>query len=335
MKTRLLILLLAVAAACNCQAPEKPMFGKGAFNPDGTPIEKELPETPEPEGGIAYENIKLMSFNVLVSHANDPATEKWSYRLPGIISMLKDISPDIVGLQECPESQYLNIITALTDYSGVYIPANYKNFGTCIIYKKDMFTLKGQGYRWYSDNPTTPSLPWPDICSDDTAYRTYIWADLENKEHGYKVYFYSTHFPRNVSGKPVNNQARLKCAQTMVDHASERVKDDDIVVFTGDFNCKLSNEIESFAPFTNWMKYAWQDLPSSAYDTYRAHSSFDANAPIAGAIKDSVDYIWYRNLVPLRYRTIVEPYEGVRFLSDHYPILFTAAAPYKEAATSN
>ena len=72
-------------------------------------------------------------------------------------------------------------------------------------------------------------------------------------------------------------------------------------------------------------------MPSGAYDTYRAHNSFDNVSPIAGGIKDSVDYIWYRNLIPEKYRTIVEPYLGIKYISDHYPILFTAKVAYKKA----
>lgn len=337
MKTRLMIFALAAAVFCDCQAPEKPMFGKGAFNSDGTPIVKEPEEEPgEGEGTIEYDELKIMSFNVLRQNAKDPDDQKWEYRLPAIMAMLKEVSPDIIGLQECLETQYMNLLTGLGgDYSGAYIPTAQKNFGTCILYKNTLFSLKGTGHHWYSDEPDKPSPAWVDVGCDDPTYRTYIWVDLRHKEYDYPLYFYTTHFPRNYAAANAekNRAARLKCAQAMIDHAAARVQEDDPVVFTGDFNCKMSNIGDGLEPFTKWMKYAWQELPSDAYDTYRAHNSFDNVSPIAGGIKDSVDYIWYRNLIPEKYRTIVEPYLGIKYISDHYPILFTAKVAYKKAKT--
>ena len=341
MKTRFIVLALAVASMCSCEDPEKPMFGKGAFNSDGTPIVKEPEDKPgeNPEDGdytIEYDNLKIMSFNVLRKNNSDPADQKWEYRLPAILSMLKEVSPDVIGLQECLESQYMNLIDGLKPaYDGYYIPPTKNNFGTCILYKNSLFNLKGRGYRWYSDNPDTPSPAWAEYGCDDPTYRTYIWVDLRHKEHDYPLYFYTTHFPRNyeAANAAKNREARNKCAQAMIDHASARVAEDDPVVFTGDFNCRISSISDGLEPFTKWMKYAWQELPSDAYDTYRAHNSFDGVSPILGGIKDSVDYIWYRNLIPQRYRTIVEAYEGIKYISDHYPILFNAQVAYKKAKT--
>lgn len=343
---------LAAAALCNCQTPENPMFGKGAYDANGNPIVKE-PETPvspddpgtgtpeDPgESNQTYDNIKIMSFNVLRENSGDPSNQKWSYRRNAVVSMFKTTSPDVVGLQECLESQIQYLQQQLPEYNAVWIPTAQKNFGTCLMYKKALFNQKGQGWHWFSDRPDTPSPAWKEICNDPT-YRTYIWVDLVHKEYGYKLYLYTTHFPRDykeLDANSSNEAARTKCAQTMVNHAKARVQDGDPVVFTGDFNWHLSDKdkgLDPFAPFMEWMKYAWQDLPTSAYDTYRAHNSFDGVSPLAGAIRYSVDYIWYRNIKPLNYRTIVEPYEGVKYISDHYPILFTAQVPYEKAATNN
>ena len=342
MRTKLLIFVLAVAATCNCQTPDKPMYGNGAFDKDGNPVEKE-DEKPDPGTGYTWEtdNLNIMSFNVLRKNASDPADQKWEYRLPGILKMFKTVSPDVVGLQECLEAQMQDLLQGLPDYSGVWIPTAQKNFGTCIMYKKALFNQKGTGYLWYSDKPSTPTPAWQDYGCNDPTYRTYIWVDLEHKECGYKLYFYTTHFPRDykeLDPNSNNENARIRCAQAMVDHAKARVSDDDPVVFTGDFNWRLSDKdkgLDPFAPFMAWMKYAWQDLPTSAYDTYRAHNSFDGVSPRLNAIKDSVDYIWYRNLTPLRYRTVVESYEGIKYISDHYPILFTTSVAYKKAAKNN
>ena len=343
MKIRLFIIAMAVAVTCNCQAPDKPMYGQGAFDKDGNPIEKENPDTPEdPEGGYTteYDMLKIMSFNVYRTNASDPADKKWSTRLPAILSMFRSVSPDVVGLQECLESQIQDLQQALPDYKALWIPTSQKNFGTCLMYKTALFNQKGTGYHWYSDNPTKPTPAWQSVGCDDPTYRTYIWVDLVHKEHGYKLFFYTTHFPRNYeSANAANNEkARIKCAQAMVDHAKARVKEEDPVVFTGDFNWHLSDKdkgLDPFAPFMAWMKYAWQDLPANAYDTYRAHNSFDGISPIPNAIRNSVDYIWYRNITPVRYRTVVEAYEGIKYISDHYPILCTATVAYKKAATGN
>ena len=335
MRTKFIILMLASAAICICcSKPQSLTYGQQTQGNQGgnTGGEKPPVVSDSKYSSTLYDTLKIMTFNILMSHASDTGVQRWSVRKPACMKMIKELKPDIIGLQECPQSQYNDFLSALPDYAGRNIPENRKNFGTSILYRKDRFKLKESGYLWFSDSPTQPSTAWPAIC-DDPCYRTYIWTDLELKDHNRTIYFYTTHFPRNYTSSHPNNEARKRCSQAIVDHASQRLAKDDAVIVTGDLNCKLATETESLQPFLNWMNCSWRSLPNDAHDWYRAHNSYEEGCPKYG-IDESVDHIFFRNLEPLSYKTVWEPYENVRYLSDHYPILFTTLVSYQEEVGS-
>ena len=303
-----------------------------------TPVPSPGPGSPDAPPGIdtatfwrtAYRPLKVMSFNILVQHTTEVETERWEYRRPGCIAMIKDTAPDIIGLQECLEAQFKDLLAALPEYEGVSIPKSLSNFGTCILWRKERFSCTWSGFRWYSDTPSVPSPAWPEIC-DDPTYRTYIWADLRLRGLGLPVYVYDTHFPRNYNAETPNNEARLRCSQAIVDHASGRIAEDAVVFAMGDLNCSLADSAGaiSLAPLCEWMTSSRESLPDSSRDRYRSQNSFNASAPILGG-RNSIDQIYFRNVLPVSYRTVWQPYEGVRFLSDHYPVLFECRIEYQE-----
>ena len=278
-------------------------------------------ETPGAGGDDEAEKVELsvMSFNVLVTHADDAGDELWSVREPACVGMIRTLAPDVIGIQECRQAQYETLVSDLPEYGSVNIPEKKTNFGTCIFYRKSVFDCYGSGYLWFSDSPSVPSPAFSDIC-DDPTYRTYIWADLRLAGTDRTVRLYSTHFPRNYGQD--NSDARRKCAQAMVDHAKRACGDDATVFMTGDMNCSFANGTGrmSLTPFTSWMKSARESLPDSQRDQYYSLNSFNDEAPLQGGQK-SIDHIFLRNAEAVGYRTVVEEYAGVRFMSDHYPIL--------------
>lgn len=264
--------------------------------------------------------ITVMSFNVLVTHDDDEGEELWSVRGPACADMILEEAPDIIGIQECRQAQFESLFAALSEeYSGINIPESKKNFGTCLFWRKEVFDCYGSGYLWFSNIPTVPSPAFTDIC-DDPTYRTYIWADLRLRGTEKGVRLYSTHFPRKYTLD--NSEARHKCAQTMVDHAKKACGEDATVFVTGDMNCSLANESGRYCllPFTSWMKSSRASLPDSKRDNWYSMNSFSNDAPIAGGEK-SIDHIFFREAEVLSYRTVTESFSGVRFLSDHYPVI--------------
>ncbi len=277
------------------------------------------PSSPDSEEEVEYKEISVMSFNILVTHADDEGEQLWSARMPSCIEMINDVQPDIIGIQECRQAQFEGLVAALPDYAAVNIPERLKNFGTCVFYRKDCFDRFGSGYLWFSDTPSVPSPAYPQIC-DDPTYRTYIWADLRLKGTQKTLRIYSTHFPRKYTND--NADARHKCAQAMVEHAKKECGDDATVFITGDMNCAMSNESGRYCllPFTSWMKSSRESLPDSKRDDYYSMNSFDERSPFSGGER-SIDHIFYRGAEALAYRTVVEQYGLVRFMSDHYPVL--------------
>jgi len=77
-------------------------------------------------------------------------------------------------LQECYKNQYDYLLEQLPVFNGVYIPEKKKNFGTCILFRKDLFELESSGYLWYSANPTVPSPAFKEICDEADAAIAFI-----------------------------------------------------------------------------------------------------------------------------------------------------------------
>ena len=82
------------------------------------------------------------------------------------------------------------------------------------------------------------------------------------------------------------------------------------VIITGDFNAELSHAM--FEPFDGWVYDARSTAPVT--DSRATYHGF-------GRYSTKIDHIFYTGLEPLEYRTINKTYEGVTYISDHYPVM--------------
>jgi endonuclease/exonuclease/phosphatase family metal-dependent hydrolase len=284
--------------------------------------------------------LRIMSFNVRSAESADEGVYHWDRRSYPCVKMIREIKPDIIGFQETVESQIEYLSTSLTSYALYRIPKGLKQFANSIFYNPKKFELMEGGYRWFSlDTPTEPSPTYPDICNDG-AYRTFMWVKLKEKRTGRTVWLFNTHLPWNPDKSKPNDAARKRCIEAIVRQAKRICAPEDAVFVVGDLNTAFSTAAGtlSLTALSEWMTSSYEGVGPENRDNYRSMNSFSNSAPYTNG-RASIDHIFYRNVEPQRYRTIVSKSYGVTFLSDHYAICFDCCfavqVPAGEGVKSN
>ena len=300
--------------------------------------------------------VRLMSFNIRYNASEDTGDRAWSKRKGPCFSLIRDINPDVIGFQEprmgSTENQRNDIIGALPEYAwhairstdpgvstkvirpstGREVDANTKTGYTLLMYKKDRFTLVESGYFWLGPTPEKACLPFE---ADDDQVRTCVWVHLRENEKGHDLFFFNTHSPyMSTSG---DDAARLKCFQLNVSKMKEIAGYDAPLCIVGDMNSSWAlndTRRDALEPYYHWLYsargdgedygvYRYHTYPSDYYASPRVYSynDFGGQSP---ATTWNIDHIFYRNMIPVEFRTITSPNYGVAYVSDHYPIILDA-----------
>lgn len=251
--------------------------------------------------------LKIMSFNVRYGSAKETnPMNGWEFRKAACVEMILDHKPTLIGFQEA-------IYTTQWRFFQDELAADYEGFGVGrddgaekgetmgILYRKSEIRRLKEGTFWLS--------PTPDVCSKAVEwgaghFRTATWGIFEYIATGEKFFFMNTH----LDVKSTRDNAMKLIA--------ERIKmynpDDLPVYLAGDFNADSSDKIfNNIGNLKNTRLYA----PAERSDHGPTANSW------TGESKSVIDHVYCsKQLTVYEYRTIRDPYSGVTYLSDHYPI---------------
>ena len=274
--------------------------------------------------------LSAMSFNVRnkevfeTSTSTDPEFTKWDNRKHAIAAMIADVQPDLLGVQEPSKSQLNEMKTLLAGYTWEgYLPSGWKAEAAEIIkvallngifYRTEAFELLSSG-QWYFGS-SDGSYDKQDTGSN-LFRRFYQWAKLTHKKSGKTVWIFNTHFPTNSDD--ADGSLRIECMNKLVSKVKELTSEDDVVYVTGDFNCGYSNNLGQtvLSGAEDYLYDARTETEDN--DNWYSFNGW-ANHTLNGLA--SIDHVFYRNVKPVQYRTIVTGKYGVEYLSDHFPINF-------------
>lgn len=238
--------------------------------------------------------MKVMSFNVRINVEVDKENA-WPYRKNQVLSYLKQVRPDIIGLQE-PNLLMLSDLNALlNDYEMVGLPRQKNGEYTPIYYKKDAFQFIDTETFWLSDTPKQESK------YVESAYiRIATYLHLRHSTQG-EIHLVNTHLDYQ------SETIQAKQIQVILDYLSQKSGK---MLIMGDFNCfpntlvhgSLRNEGYSF----NYSPS--QEKEVSFHDFQRQ------------AMPEPIDYIYTKNIHEPRKIEIINDV-NTKYLSDHYPIL--------------
>lgn len=273
--------------------------------------EDQAPPTPPASKYQKYakENeIKIMSFNVRTSAMDKNTTNHWDNRKDACIALIKDHRPSIIGLQEAVYSaQWVWIKEQLQDdYDGYGVnrqTGKESGSGECpgILYDKSVIKKIEVGTFWLSETPDTPSKGW-----DANYYRTATWGLFEHIPTGKQFFFINTHLDHESKTAQIEGMK-------LISKKFEEYKGKMPLFLTGDLN--IDSYHEALDAIKSYMNNARNR--ANRTDSYGTTNSFESDSK-----SKKIDHIYYNKELknPVEYCTIRDPYNDVKFVSDHYPI---------------
>ena len=135
------------------------------------------------------ENINIMTYNIRLDTEAD-GINMWDNRKEGIVSLIKEESVDILGIQEGLPSQIEYLSKQLEGYSMIGEGRDGGNNGeySAIYYNNKMNLIETETF-WLSETPEIPSIGW------DAAIKRIATVGLfKMKDSNMELLVYNSHF---------------------------------------------------------------------------------------------------------------------------------------------
>lgn len=260
----------------------------------------------------ASSKFRIMSFNIHNSSISEASPFRWSDRKAAIVACIKDLEPDVIGMQELVSDQKSDLVEQLSS-SYDFHQSSADSYHDGIIYKKG-YTMLDQGVISFSELGDA---------SCNTS-QTCTWAKMQSPS-GKIFWFAATHLPANQTGKESELRTlRLACAEKIVTELKTIVPSDATLFLTGDMNSSNWNyysnasDRASITPF-----YTWFEDAREASETVVGNCSLNAFGKYDTKADMNVDMIYFRNVASAdKFVTETRPFNGIRYISDHYPVYF-------------
>ncbi len=256
-------------------------------------------------------DMRVMTFNIRTGHAKD-GENRWSLRRAFVGDVIRQYSPDVIGVQEAFRFQLDELKQRLPEYGevGTGRDGGTKGEYAAILYRKKRFDVDESGTFWLSDTPEEPSAHW-----GNHYLRICTWARLIDKQSARPFYVYNTHMDHQ------SQPAREKGAQLIMRRIAGRLHQDPFVL-TGDFNAGEDNPVIAYfkgtGTFTN-------PTPIPVVDSFRIlhpeEKVVGTGNRFSGYVDGpKIDYIFAPPDTRALEATIVRTNRNGRYPSDHYPV---------------
>jgi len=263
-------------------------------------------------------SFRLMSFNILRGDL-EGLSRLWEVRKKACLKMISSDHPDIIGLQECNSTQRQDILDANPRFGAVGISVDGKTYthkasSNPIFYDGSKFLLEDWGTFWLS--------PTPDIVSNTWHYRkprTATWAKLKQKGTNKHLLYVCVHLQDNSSSikktyadrkAKTGSDNRQKSAALIVEKIKEINTSSYPVLISGDMNTRF--DAVDIGPFReNFSLVADIATYSDKGFTFNGYKA-------SGKLR--IDHMFSDKCIHNNFSVERSSYEGVRFISDHWPI---------------
>ena len=281
------------------------VFAVGCVNNETSPPK---PPTSKYKKHAGEGEIKIMSFNIRTKTSKDEGINHWDQRKAACVALIKDHMPDIMGVQEATfTNQWLWLKDELKSagYDGYGLnrqTGKESGSGECpgILWNGKVIKKIEAGTFWLSETPDTPSKGW-----DANYYRTATWGLFEHIATGQRFFMVNTHLDHESTTAQVEGMKLIE--QKLLEYEWDYP-----LYLTGDFNVISTDK--ALDGVRKFMRNA------RTYATVR-----DANPTVNGfgdsTSRKQIDHIYYSDYLKVpEYYTIMDAYNGVTYVSDHYPI---------------
>lgn len=250
--------------------------------------------------------LNVMSFNIRYGTADD-GENSWANRRGIVIDMLKEYSPDVVGMQECLDFQADYLVEQMPQYKwfGVGREADTSGERMVILYKYKWLSPVEVKNFWLSETPEVPgSRSWDTACP-----RMVTAARFFHNETRQFFVFCNTHFDHR------SEAARQGAAEVLRDYIASFEKAMPVIV-TGDFNSKAGDSVAWTTLVQGDVRDAWLVAKETAGPAM-TFGGYEAPEP---DLDRRIDWILVRGPIAVEHCETVTYEEGSHYPSDHYPV---------------
>ena len=255
------------------------------------------------------EKASVMSFNIRIQLPTDTGEQNWESRKEGCVKAIRKYFPDILGIQEATAGQKSFIMKELPKYimidgstkPGTVNEATESEFNP-ILFRADRFELLDYGLFWLNEDQTPEKKGW-----DAEYVRTANWVKLRFRKSGQIMFIFNTHFDN------IGEESRHKSSELIVEKVKEIAGSDAIVFLTGSFNAKSGDK--SLKPLSSFLQEAEKTVRKA--DKVQSFNDFGRK----GGKPAGIDHIFCRNAEARNFDVVDEPKFGVKYISDHYPVV--------------
>ena len=264
------------------------------------------------------EFLTVMSFNLRFDLTENAGVS----RVDAIVAQVRDLAPDVFGVQEDTVEWQDLLDPKLTEYTAVHATKPVGNDVSSqeyltIYYRTDKFTLVDSGTKWLGNVPSMPSK-FP----ESSIYRAMNYAVLERISDGERICFVNTHLEHN-DGSTTNTTraiARQKQTAVLIEQTQKICAKYDGVasVTVGDFNCTTNESIH-----LTMRENGYEDCRMSATDI-KSQGTWNGAYYGGGVDKNSdiLDYCYVsqNDFSICSYAVSTDKYNGM-YTSDHFPVV--------------
>lgn len=275
-----------------------------------------------PAGCAEPPTLRVMSFNIRYGTAPD-AENRWLLRRDLLVRTIRAYDPDVLGLQEVIQTQFMELHAAFDDYDLVAVGRDDGNRGgemVPIAWRKSRLRLVETGHFWLSPTRHTPSHGW-----DAALPRVVTFVRLELLHPPRRQFVVvNTHFDHR------GRQARLESAR-MLREFVETIGDQPVILM-GDFNCGPQDE--PYALLTA------PDAPAPLLDAWTACNKLEEYTGTYHAFRGRrdgrrIDWILFSPHFAALDAAIDTTSDAGRYPSDHFPVTAELRLVHKTRPAAN
>ncbi len=171
---------------------------------------------------------KFVTFNIRMPSEND-GPNQWKFRKDLVLETIRDLAPDVMGVQEAYASQVKELRDGLPAYRHVGVGRDDgKEAGehAAVFYNTERFEETASGTFWLSDTPdVVASNTWEAACN-----RVCTWIELKEKRSGRTLAVYNAHYDHK------SLRAKENSSVVIVKEIEKRRNTNMPIVLMGDFN---------------------------------------------------------------------------------------------------
>ena len=264
------------------------------------------------------EHLTVMSLNVRYNLTENAGVS----RVDAAVAQIRELSPDVLGIQEDSKQWYTLLDQKLTEYTAVryMLQAGQDEYLT-IYYKTDKFTKVNSGLLWLSDKPDTPYSKF----SESSLTRGMNYAILERKSDGARFCFVNTHLEHteNESTRPTQEIARQKQTAVLLEQTAKIVSEygDIPSIMVGDFNTTVNDTIHLTIRESGYDDCRTDAFSITSHGTWNT-GYHDYPNGVASKNSDVLDYCYASedDFFICSYNVSTDKYNNM-YTSDHFPII--------------